>query len=453
MIGEWTFDRSSGMLEQADSKQRLEPKVADLLALLADRAGTVVSRDEITASLWPDVVVGDDALPRCVSKLRKAFGDDPKQPRYVETVPKRGYRLIASTAPAVSSAPVAGSSGLGTPASSDEVTGPVTASAVSGKRRDQRTTRWQRIPLALRIAFVGGLIMALWHGFSPNESTGGRSAPSEDSPPSRTPAAMLTEQAEDFYFQIDRVGNESAIELYERALAADPDYAEAHAGLANALVQRVLRYPASEDVPPIDPVDLEGALETGRFDTAEARLHLGRALGLAERAVRLEPDNATSHKALGFVRSALGRSDAAIGSYERALALDPDAWDAAINLGDLYEMRGDSERALDYFEKTYAAMNRVYAEQSSRVRPWYARMGISVGVRHEQAGRAEDAESWYRRVLAHSPFDPTATCALARLLRRAGDAPAADRLVEEMAVRTATPVDCDARLAAIEGAD
>ncbi|MEO1369989.1 MAG: transcriptional regulator, partial [Acidobacteriota bacterium] len=101
-IGDYDFDPDTGQLDHRDPSgepgRRLEPKVAALLELLAGRPGELVTKEEVTASLWPDVVVGEDALPRCLSKLRRALGDDAKAPRYVETVPKRGYRLVAAVA-------------------------------------------------------------------------------------------------------------------------------------------------------------------------------------------------------------------------------------------------------------------------------------------------------------------------------------------------------------------
>jgi tetratricopeptide (TPR) repeat protein len=251
----------------------------------------------------------------------------------------------------------------------------------------------------------------------------------------------MAERADDFYHQVNRSDNESAIELYERALGVDPDFAPAHSGLANALVQRVLRYPA-EEVAPLDEVNLGNALASGRLATAEARRHLERALGLAERSVRLAPRNAPSHKALGFVYSALGRPDEAMAAYERALELDPNAWDVWINKGELHEIAGDDEAALLAFEQAFEAMGRVYEEQSSRVRPWHGELGTLIGGRHEGAGRAEAAEVWYRRVLSTAPLHPSATCALARLLRRAGDEAAAERLVRERRERTAEVLDC-----------
>ena len=68
----------------------------DLLVLLAERAGKVVSREELLSAVWPGVVVGDEVLTQAVIKLRKALGDAPRKPEYIETISKRGYRLIAA---------------------------------------------------------------------------------------------------------------------------------------------------------------------------------------------------------------------------------------------------------------------------------------------------------------------------------------------------------------------
>lgn len=96
-FGLWTAVRVSGELSGPDGVQRLEPKVMDLLCLLAVEPGRVWSREELMSALWPGVVVGDDSLARTVSTLRLALGDDAKAPQYVETISKRGYRWIAAT--------------------------------------------------------------------------------------------------------------------------------------------------------------------------------------------------------------------------------------------------------------------------------------------------------------------------------------------------------------------
>ena len=69
-----------------------------VLMLLAEHGDRVVGREELLNAVWPGVVVGDEALTQSVIKLRRALGDDPRKPSYIETIPKRGYRLIAPVA-------------------------------------------------------------------------------------------------------------------------------------------------------------------------------------------------------------------------------------------------------------------------------------------------------------------------------------------------------------------
>ena len=74
---------------------RLEPKAMHVLVCLAERSGEVVTKEQLLRTVWPDTFVTDDVLTRCISELRRAFGDDAKEPRFIQTIPKSGYRLIA----------------------------------------------------------------------------------------------------------------------------------------------------------------------------------------------------------------------------------------------------------------------------------------------------------------------------------------------------------------------
>ena len=73
-IGEWRANRTTNELGRAGDAARIEPKVMEVLMVLADRAGEVVSRNDLLAAVWPGVVVGDDALTQSIIKLRKALG-------------------------------------------------------------------------------------------------------------------------------------------------------------------------------------------------------------------------------------------------------------------------------------------------------------------------------------------------------------------------------------------
>jgi len=99
LIGEWSVEPTLDALQRGDVTVRLEPKAMELLVALSSRPGEVVSREELLSAVWPGVVVGDEALSQAVTKLRKALGDDVRAPIYIETISKRGYRLIAPVKP------------------------------------------------------------------------------------------------------------------------------------------------------------------------------------------------------------------------------------------------------------------------------------------------------------------------------------------------------------------
>ena len=106
-VGEWRVDSARNEVSRGDETVRLEPKVVEVLVHLAARPGDVISREELLSAVWPGVVVGDDALTQAIIKLRKALGDDAHKPTYIETISKRGYRLIApvETVPPAGTAP------------------------------------------------------------------------------------------------------------------------------------------------------------------------------------------------------------------------------------------------------------------------------------------------------------------------------------------------------------
>lgn len=98
-IGDWHIDPSLGRVTGRHSDMeitKLEPQVMTVLLCLAKQQGQVVSRATIESRAWANRIVGYDSLSTAIIKLRKALGDDSKNPRYIETVPKKGYRLIAA---------------------------------------------------------------------------------------------------------------------------------------------------------------------------------------------------------------------------------------------------------------------------------------------------------------------------------------------------------------------
>jgi TolB-like protein/DNA-binding winged helix-turn-helix (wHTH) protein len=107
-IGPWIAVPSLNTLSLNGKSVHVEPKVMEVLVCLAGRPGETISKDKLLEVVWLGTFVTDDVLTRCVSELRRVLKDDPRQSRFIQTIPKRGYRLIAPIAPlaACPSAPV-----------------------------------------------------------------------------------------------------------------------------------------------------------------------------------------------------------------------------------------------------------------------------------------------------------------------------------------------------------
>ena len=95
-FGTFLLDTRSYRLFREGTPIDQPPKVLDLLVLLLSRPGELVGKEQIFSSLWPDVAVTDNAITQVVSATREALGDDPAVPRFIQTVPRKGYRFIGA---------------------------------------------------------------------------------------------------------------------------------------------------------------------------------------------------------------------------------------------------------------------------------------------------------------------------------------------------------------------
>ena len=95
MIGPWLVEPQLNLISKDQTSCRVEPKVMAVLCTLAQRPGQPVSKQELTDVVWGGLAVSEGALKHLIWETRKQLGDDAKHPRYVETIPKVGYRLIA----------------------------------------------------------------------------------------------------------------------------------------------------------------------------------------------------------------------------------------------------------------------------------------------------------------------------------------------------------------------
>ncbi len=230
ILGAWRVDPQARTLTHRQDKTaarvRVSNKANDVLLALVAAAGAVVTRERLMDLVWPDVVVGEEVLTHAIAELRRALGDTPRAPTYIETVHKSGYRLLCE-AEVAAQAPIA----LSTP---DAILTPFTTDESSSG------------------AFVPEAYMRYLQGRSLFESGG-------------------------------RVKIQGAIDCFEEALALDRGSPLAHAGLANAIVFKHWFYHRAPD-------QLERAVDLARaaiaFDPRLADGHTALALALAANGAR-----------------------------------------------------------------------------------------------------------------------------------------------------------------------
>src|SRR4051812_40188548 len=95
-FGSYRLDPVQG-LTRGNREVRLTPRSLEVLALLAGQPGRVVTKEQLFTTVWHDVAVTDSALASCIQEIRRALGDEARNPRFIETLHRRGYRFVART--------------------------------------------------------------------------------------------------------------------------------------------------------------------------------------------------------------------------------------------------------------------------------------------------------------------------------------------------------------------
>jgi TolB-like protein/DNA-binding winged helix-turn-helix (wHTH) protein len=98
-VGPWLVAPSLNAVSRNGTAVRIEPKQMEVLLCLAQHPGEPLSKEKLLRSVWPDTFVSDDVLTRSIFELRRVFEDDARESRFIQTIPKRGYRLVAPVVP------------------------------------------------------------------------------------------------------------------------------------------------------------------------------------------------------------------------------------------------------------------------------------------------------------------------------------------------------------------
>ncbi|HTT01470.1 MAG TPA: winged helix-turn-helix domain-containing protein [Steroidobacteraceae bacterium] len=156
-IGTWIADPSADTLTRGSECQKIEPRMMRLLLCLAEASGKVVSQEQLLAEVWAGVIVGPASVYQSVSQLRKVLGDTSTPPSYIETIARKGYRLIAPATALPSSEPASRVRGAAN-ADADATTG--VPAAQSPRRRP--IARWMP-SLGVGALLIGlGVAAFLW---------------------------------------------------------------------------------------------------------------------------------------------------------------------------------------------------------------------------------------------------------------------------------------------------
>ncbi len=422
-----------------------------ILSILLEKPGEVISREEIRRRLWSaDTFVDfEHSLNSAIKKLRAALGDSPDNSRYVETIPRVGYRFVAPVEQVSAAAPSSANASINNDRSGESLvtTGP-------GK------WRWQRL-LGILLVVAALAVSATYFSWSylhnrskpqfqavgetnsgPKDNESGGSDRKPPSSPRSTEAHDLYLKGMYFWNKRTVAGFQQAIEYFQRATRIDPNYALAYAGLANSYTLLTAYSSSSETL--YMPQARAAATRALELDQGSAEAHAALALilqnqdwdwktseGEYRRAIELNPNYATAHQWYAEHLMWLGRFDEALRESERASQLDPLSLIIAADNGAILYFSRQYDRAIErfhnvlqkdpnfgraggliifaYVEKGMFSQALAGAETSHRLYgegPWYwSMLAYSYG-RAGQLERAQRQMEKLEKMSRHEQLDP-----------------------------------------------
>jgi len=331
----WTLDRQSGELLKDGVRVRLQTHPQQVLEALLERPGELVTREQLIARLWPKGVVDfDTALNSTVRRLRTALGDDADTPRYIETLPRRGYRFIGAVdRPA---APM--------------VAGPAEPSEAPAHPQARRPRR-RRVVLAVAATLVAAAVG--FYAWQRSASVDPQAQHAE-----ARSHALAIEAYKRARFLLDRRDAqdlERARQYFEEAIRHDPGYARAWAGLASAhwLLTVEGRVPRAQGLARVrdsaeHALKLDPALAEPHLRLANYRYAVGDAAAAHEhirRAAALESRNPLVLSFAASIAANEGRLDEAVRLQRRAVEADPLAAVLRYNLASMLFLSGSIDDA------------------------------------------------------------------------------------------------------------
>jgi DNA-binding winged helix-turn-helix (wHTH) protein/tetratricopeptide (TPR) repeat protein len=330
-FGDFELRLDSGELLRSGAAVKLQPRPAKVLEILAGQAGNVVPREEIRRAVWGDetYVDFDLALNFCILQVRRALGDSAARPRFVATIPRRGYRFLA---------PV-------------EVVGRGAGPPVAGQTAAPRRPHGRWRPALASAGALALLLTALGLG----ARLGRHLPPGLAAPVQGSPAQQLYLEGQ-YLAALGEI--DQAKTSFEEAAILDPQSPTVFAALAQ--VQLGTGRPAREVLATaataerraleLDPRNFVAHVDRGQR-LFEYEYDWRGAEGEYRRAVQLDGRSAEGHFGLALVLAARGRHDEALEEANRAVALEPERR-LAINPAWFYYLARRDDEAIDEARRT-----------------------------------------------------------------------------------------------------
>ena len=416
-FGVFDLDLARGELRKAGVRQKLRGQPFEVLRALLERPQQVVTREELRRRLWPEntFINSDLALKKAINRIREVLGDSAESPRFIETIPRRGYRFLAEVevhAPEAKFTRVGGGSVPSIEASPKVI--------------------WRRSAgaLAIIVILIGATLSVIgigrWGKVKDRPAVG-----TTDSQLSQFSALEAYLEGKHHLKQFSRgFGDEekkSAAESFERALNADPGFAPAYVGISEAHLASLepfnedirLETQAAERAIDLDP-SLSDAWETLAYISFNS-WNWQAAEQAYRRAIRLNPDNAVAHEGLCHLLDATGHMDSGMAECELAQRLDPGTdhisyallkrheYDRAINilvlmlrtdpsngylhhkLFEAYASKGMYEQAVQQLARTARLFK--FAKVADDVQTAYANAGYKAAIREYASDLEQLSES------------------------------------------------------------
>lgn len=317
IFGAFVLHRKPQRLTRDGATVKLRNQALRLLILMAERPGDLITHDDIREHLWAGRHVDfSGGIHLLIREIRQALADDAKQPAYVETIPRQGYRFIG----AVESA---------------------------GQRQEEIGAEH---PRTRRVALIGGIVLVLIVAIAATQLS--LLLPDADTAEyGKTPESREA-YSKGLYLlqQGDLVSLAKAETEFSTAINSDPSHAPAHAGLA-AIAIRNKDYDKAElnarKARELDPLHAGTYFHLGivfmrrDWNWSEAEINI-------DEAIRLEPENAQYHSVKAMLLTTMGRTEDAIKATDNAYDLDPASALITLDHGWTYLYAGEFELAYEY---------------------------------------------------------------------------------------------------------